>query len=495
MKTRLTPTVALLILAYACGAAIGQPPPPPPTAMAREVRNVVLILMDDQSPHLSFLGTPGISTPNLDRLCRQGTYFTRAFAVAASCAPSRASILTGMWPHSSGHWRNTITPPLSAPASEFTRESKTVDSVRIREDIETLPEILSRHGYFTGITQKFHLSPPWKYPFEARSPVGNDSNQFIKVIGDFIRRAGDRPFFIQANIQPPHRGFRATLRARPDIPRPPADAIRIPDYLPDVPGVRADLQEYFASVQVADACAGAILEALDQSGRRDETLVFYTSDNGMPYHRGKASAYPAGTLMPMAAAGPGVAAGTVCDHAVSLIDLMPTFLDALGLDAPSTVQGQSLWPYLTGRGSLPARRVVFAEHNSHGPGAAEHFPQRVATDGRFYYILNLDPSKPQRFPADLTGEAPWHNSAYPAVLAAADAFPAAAKLITDILEGRRPAEELYDLKTDPWALRNLASRPDMRAVLAECRSLVAAWRAQTGDIKKSVDEFKTRPTP
>lgn len=456
------------------------------------VRNVLFILMDDQSAHLSMLGTPGISTPNLDRLAGRGVYFHNAYAACASCAPSRASILTGMWPHSNGHWRNTHTPTLRDPDIEFTRQSRKTDRVRIDESIPTLIELLKDAGFFTAITHKFHLSPPWKYPFEARDPVQHNPEQFKTSISTLIRQAEDRPFFILANIEPPHRSFRNSAyfkQMMKDGPLPDRAAIEIPDYMPDVPQVRQDLLEYYASVELADACAGAILKALEESGRSDETLVIYTSDNGMSMFRSKASGYPAGTHMPLAIVGPGVAPERTCEQAVSLIDLMPTMLDALGLPTPANVQGKSLWPWLSGRGALPDRKWVFSEYNSHGPDPLEAFPQRAVTDGRWYYILNLDPAKPQKLPHDLTGQAPWRNPGYPAIQQAEGQFPGEVRFLKEMLEGLRPAEELYDLKKDRWAMSNLSANPEYQDVLRTMRSAVETWRSETGDIKKSVAEF------
>lgn len=128
--------------------------------------NIVLILADEQGAHLSALNTPGISTPNIDQLAQNGMMFTNAFAVAPSCSPSRSSIMTGMYAHANGHWRNTITPKLDYPGSEFGRNSNTVDEVGIHKYIETLPELLQKNGYFTAITQKFHMIslkvPSWR---------------------------------------------------------------------------------------------------------------------------------------------------------------------------------------------------------------------------------------------------------------------------------------------------------------------------------------------
>lgn len=120
----------------------------------------LLLLTDDQSYHLGMTGEPGLKTPNIDALASRGAFFCKAYSTAASCAPCRGSILTGMYPHSNGHWRNTVGPSLGMPDKEFSRQSTKVDKVGVHEDIVTLPEILKGNGYITDITSKFHLSPP-----------------------------------------------------------------------------------------------------------------------------------------------------------------------------------------------------------------------------------------------------------------------------------------------------------------------------------------------
>ena len=111
-------------------------------------KNVVLLLTDDQSYHLGMLGVPGLETPNIDRLAKAGTFFTKAYASAASCAPCRGSILTGMYPSANGHWRNTHGPILSDPDIQFSRQSGKVDGVGVHEDIPTLIELLNENGYY-----------------------------------------------------------------------------------------------------------------------------------------------------------------------------------------------------------------------------------------------------------------------------------------------------------------------------------------------------------
>lgn len=447
-------------------------------------QNVVFILADDMSPDLSMLGTPGIETPNIDALAKEGVYFHNAFSASASCSPSRTACLTGMWPHSNGNWRNVHTPPLNLPDKAFSRQTHIVDKVGIGKHVETLPELFKANGYFTAITQKLHLSPAWRYPYDARNPVQSTPAGFKKAIGNFIKQAGDKPFFIHANVAAPHRPYRAHLKHNPEQVLPAADTIDVPAFLPDTPGVRRDMQEYYACVEIADACVGAILAALEEAGMRDETLIFFTSDQGMPIHYAKASAYPTGMRIPLAVVGPGVVQGQENSTPVSQIDFAPTILDYCGIAIPEVMQGESLRPILAGGDTIEGRKYVFAEHNSHGPDQREFYPQRVVTDGNWYYILNLDPEKQQRLPDDLRGVKVWGNYAYDAIIAAKENQPEGYKFLT-LFDKPRSPEHLFKIDEDKWGVQDLVNNPERREVLERMRSQMADWRELTNDIKKS----------
>lgn len=453
--------------------------------------NVVLILTDDQGYHLSAVNTKGISTPNLDELAKNGMLFTNSFAVTPSCSPSRSSIMSGMFPHANGHWRNTVTPELSDPDSEFGRNSKTVDQVGIHEYIITLPELLQQNGYFTAITQKFHMSPPWKFPYTARDPVQSDPEKFKEVISKFIADAGDRPFFFQANIAAPHRNYDGHIKKFPNLIPNPYD-IEVPKYLVDTPAMRADLAKYFGSVQVADSCAGAIIETLREKGLLENTLIIYTGDQGEPYHRAKASPYYAGLHVPFIAAGPEVLKAKVSNELISHIDIMPTILDYLKIPIPKTVQGHSLKPIFSGTSKNQIDRpYVLGEHNSHGPARNEHYPSRMVYDGRYYYIQNLMHGKDYELPADLKEEKGWGNHSYQATLDARDSHPIQFHLLKE-LESGRPFEELYDMENDPGQLHNLAGTKALKSKQAELKTVLENWRKDTGDIADDPLEIKTR---
>lgn len=475
-----------------------------------QIENVLLIVTDDQGAQLECYGTPGISTPATSRLAREGILFRNAYSTCASCSPARSSILTGMYPHSNGHWRNTHAPGLSAPDKDFGTQSRyrDIEKVGVHDEIPTIIEILNNAGFVTGITQKFHLSPPWKFPFAHRYPVGNHPDSHGFAIKAFLKASADKPFFLMANIGNTHRPFSKHI-VKIAAKRVDPNEIEIPANLPDTLMLRKDMAEYLDTVQCADACIGAILDALKASGRFDNTLIVFTSDQGYCFHRAKATAYDLGVHVPLIVAGPGLSRGLSSNKLVSHVDLVPTILDLLNLSIPDTVQGESLKILLEGRTTPQWRTVIFSEHNSHGPNPNEYYPIRGAFDGRFHYLRNLLPERRRTGdqdsllesgfntkdigfagPADAFPGGPWENRSYEATVLAKDIFPIQYDLLLKTF--RRPGEELYDHHHDPFEIQNLADDRRYRIHLELLRIALNDWMQETNDPGKNLRNVPCR---
>lgn len=486
---------ALILQFYSCNQPVLAENPEP----AKGRPNFLLLLTDDQSYHLSMVGTPGIQTPNLDALAKRGMFFTKAYASAASCSPCRSSILTGMYPHSNGHWRNTITPVMSDPDWQFGRESTKADQVGVHEDLPTLIELLNANGYLTGITEKFHLSPPWKFPFKYHYPAGNTPSSQYQAAADFFKKSENSSFFFEVNIGNTHRPFTKKIVQSLLTPVSP-DEVVIPPNWPDTPVTREDYAEYLTTVEQADAVVGEVLKALTESGRAGNTVIIYTSDQGFCYHRAKASTYDWGVHVPIAITGPGIPGGAQTAELVSHVDLTPTMLDYAGIIIPATVQGISLRGILEGKTNTSGRKVVCSEHNAHGPAAAEYYPTRTVTDGRFRYIRNLawqnTPDYPiERFvtdeafanlakglawlPLDATPGGSWGNRAFAEVIKNKAAFPVQYELLKATFF--RPPEELYDLENDPYEMKNLAEMQEFKVIKINLSKSLDEWMLQTKD--------------
>ncbi len=461
--------------------------------------NFLLLLTDDQSYHLSMVGTPGMHTPNIDSLAKRGVFFTKAYAAAASCSPCRSAILTGMYPHSNGHWRNTVTPLMNDPDSEFSRQSTKVDPVGVHEDLPTLIELLTENGYLTGITEKFHLSPPWKFPFNFRYAAVNTPSSQYQSAKDFLDKSKNDPFFLEVNIGNTHRPYKSPKK-QANLPPVSPDKVVIPANWPDTKITREDYAEYLTTVEQADAVIGEVLKALNESGRAEKTIIIYTSDQGFCYHRAKATTYEWGVHIPLSFTGPGIKSNIQTSELVSHIDLTPTVLDFAGITIPATVQGISLKKFLSGKAKTTGEHFVFSEHNAHGPSEEEYYPTRTVTDGRYRYIRNLQneivPDYPiERFVTDAafanknkglawtcldaTPGGNWGNRAFADIINNKESFPVQYELLKATFF--RPKEELYDLEKDPYEMKNLAGLEEYRAKVAKLGSVLDQWMNNTND--------------
>ena len=186
-----------------------------------EIKNrkaVIIILADDLGGHLECMGTPAIKTPATTALAQEGIIFTNAFSSCASCSPSRASILTGMYQHSNGLWRNVVSPAITSPFSEFRKEQeKKYVRVGVWEHIPSLIELLNSNDIFTGITNKYHVTPSWKFVFEGRIKLGNSPVDYAKEVDELLSMAGNRSFFLLVNVGSSHRPFQNHLKFAQDL--------------------------------------------------------------------------------------------------------------------------------------------------------------------------------------------------------------------------------------------------------------------------------------
>ncbi|MGF7151270.1 N-sulfoglucosamine sulfohydrolase [Sphingomonas zeicaulis] len=429
---------------------------------AKRQRNVLLLISDDQGLDLGCYGVP-IRTPRLDRLAGEGTRFTNAFAAVSSCSPSRAVINTGLYTHQNGMYGL----------------QHDVHHQSLLDGIETLPAMLRRAGYATALVGKKHVGPDSAFPYEAelvpeRSGI-RDVRELAIATTSFIRSTDDRPFFVTVAYSDPHRaaGGYGNERPWPDVTAEHYDPARlpIPSHLPDLPAVRADLAGYYESLSRLDTGVGMILDDLVATGRAEDTLVIFLSDNGRPFPGAKTNLYGPGLHLPLIVRAPGATAA-VNEAMVSWVDIAPTVLDFTGVDPPQayTLSGNSLLPLL-GQSGGAGRDHVFASHAFHEIN--QYYPMRSIRTRTHSYILNL--AHPLDYPiaGDVAGSPSWQ-----AIVA--DPATRLGKR-TQRAYLKRPPEELYDLARDPDELVNLAGDPAQKRVLDDLREKLRTVRAATRD--------------
>jgi arylsulfatase A-like enzyme len=416
-------------------------PATPLLAQATRPPNIVFLISDDHSaPDLGCYGNPGIRTPNLDRLAAEGMRFQRCFVSSPQCSPNRSSILTGATPHT------TSTSRLHTPMPDW--EPTVIDRLKDR-------------GYFTGAYRKVHQGPSFDRRWNFYAKAGEPLARF------FDERPKDRPFFLHFGSTDPHRPYRDGAF---DPPTRPQD-VRVPKFLPDSPEIRVDLAHYSDYISRFDRECGEILGLLDRHGLRDDTVVFVTGDNGMPFPRAKGTLYEPGINVPLIARWPNrIQAGGVAGEMIAHVDLPATWLELAGAAALPKMQGRSFLPRLTGAAYTP-RTEIFSERNWHDT----YDPSRCIRTGRYKLIWNATPAKPYWPIRDLADSRTWASYLQ---------LDRQGKLAPEhrlLMRPTRPDYELYDLEADAAEFFNRADDPALRETLDDLRRRLGDWMAQTFD--------------
>ena len=428
------PLVLVLLLTALASGAVAQP------------TNILIFIADDQGEgDLSIYGHRSLRTPNIDRLGHEGLRFDNAFLTISSCSPSRSSILTGRYPHSTG--AEDLHMPLPA-------------------DQQTIARRLRAEDYYNMAVGKWHLGDAEKKHWDVvvDCPGRETGVQAVKALSE---RPQERPFFFWVASKDPHRPFDENAITKP---HDPADVV-VPPYLPDHPLVRRDLALYYDEVTRFDSHVGEIVAELERQEVLDKTLIVYMSDNGMPFPRAKTTLYDAGIRTPMLVRLPGtVPAGSVQKGLFSVVDLAPTLLDVAGYELDST-QGMSRADMFRDA-QAPGPHAIYAEANWHD---FEQFTRAVRTE-RFLLIRNYYWQKPLWNSVDSINSITWKGYLQMQRLGR---LTEAQEFI--FLEPR-PYEELYDLQVDPVSLRNVAGNASYRVELNRLRALLDNWRVETGDV-------------
>ena len=453
--------------------------------------NLVLIIADDMAWDDSApYGHDSIMTPNLTRLANEGMRFDNAILTISSCSPSRASIITGRYPHQTDaeelHW--------PVPADQI-----------------TFVEKLRDRGYWTGAAGKWHLGDAVRDRFDEIREVDTSGFQlpsgeagkagkFVETLegeaqsgcADWIpllrERPTNKPFFLWLAALDPHRPYHSNILKEGSR----RQEIKVPPYHPDTPAVRADYQLYYDEITRLDKYVGLVMDEIEAQGQTDNTLVLFISDNGRPFPRDKTTTYDSGIKTPWIVKWPEtIEAGTICKRLVSSIDIAKTFMRLGGVEDPgSSFEGVDFSSLLTDP-ETPIRDFAFAEKNWHD--FEDHV--RAVRNERYKYIRNYYNDLPQTPSAD-----GLRSPTYLELLRLRDRGE-----LTEDQMGcfvtPRPDEELYDTKLDPYELNHLAGDERYDVLLRAMRAALKDWETRTGDSVPSLrtaDEFDRvtgLPTP
>jgi N-sulfoglucosamine sulfohydrolase len=460
------------------------------TEHKEEPLNVVLITLDDMgygTTGVEGCTVPGI-TPFIDKLASEGITFTRGFVMSPMCGPSRAAILSGRYPHCSGMMGHGDQPPPLWEQPEIVTP--------------TITHVLQDAGYTTGTilknwrNQAFHV---WDVDYDE-APFGtgyHDRNpeSFYKRAKQFISnaQASGKPFFLYANPIDPHRPWDNTEQERemlakwnPDrrYPEPSrkyrADEIEIPEFLLDLPDIREALVPYYNALNRGDECIGSILQAIDDSDMRDNTLVIFLSDHGMGAPGAKNTLYHDGIRTPIIFRWPGKIQEGVIDEKsiVSTVDIVPTILDAAGLPLLGEIEGNSIIDVILGKSEQTNREYAYASSNYRSNSTQkEFFPHRAIIDESFCYIFNSYVVRSEGKKAKHSG---WMDVVNKSLTKSEKL-----KNKIDYMVYRAP-EELFNLKEDPGCWNNLAQNPEYKEKIKEYRKKLLKEMKETADPELSV---------
>ncbi|MDA8763535.1 sulfatase [Flavobacteriaceae bacterium] len=432
--------------------------------------NIIWLSTEDMGPLLGCYGVEGIKTPNLDKLAEEGVRYTNAYSTVGVCAPSRFSIITGVYPirlgaHNmrTGDYHNYKKPEEVSQKTYIGVRDRTGRNVPEYEvvtppGVKCFTEILRTEGYYCA--NSFKCDYQFNAPFTAWDEVSFNAS---------YRNAPEgKPFFYVKNFMVTHES-RMWMRKDEPLTVDPKE-VTVPDYFPDIPEVRNDIARKYSNIEEMDRQLGELMKQLENDGLLDSTIIMFWSDHGGTLLRQKRAVGNTGLNVPLIIRYPDKRkAGTVSDRVVSLMDLAPTVMSLLNIKPPAHYDGKAF----AGKYEQLERQYAF--------GSADRFDeatdmQRSVTDGHYMYIKNFMTQLPLIYRNKYREQIPMN-----------------AKLIemnrNKMLEGdaayifmeTKPVEELYDLKNDPYEVKNLANDPDHRKRLSKMRKALTQWQWETGD--------------
>lgn len=438
-------------------------------SVAAQKPNIVLFLSDDHTAaDCGAYGSREVRTPNIDRLAKEGVLFRRAFAASPTCMPSRAALFTGLMPLRNG-----------AHANNLRNESETKVGIR------SLPHYLKALGYRVAQAGKTHFAPASVFPFERveNSEVpepGYENDRMLRI--DLNTDAVDKwlgavtnkeqPFCLVVCDHSPHVIW--TEKAIYD-----PNGITVPPNHIDTPETRKSRARYYTDITKMDTNLGKVLASVESHGFAENTIFIYSTDQGAQWPFSKWSLYESGIHVPFIVRWPGqIKGGSTSDAMISLVDVLPTFIEIAGGKPSAELDGRSFLPVLQNKSSVH-RQEIFATHSQ--DGSMNLCPARCVRTARYKYIFNLAPENEYTTHMDKSKNHDGGREYWSTWEEAAKKDPRAAAILKRY--HWRPREELYDIETDPYEVHNLAGDPAYADVQSDLKARLVAWRAEQGDTK------------
>ncbi len=425
--------------------------------------NVLFIVSEDNSEQIGCYGETRVHTPHLDRLAETGVRYTRAYVPYSVCSPSRAAFLTGLYTRQTGH--------IGLATHKFA----------MYKDFKTMPAYFKDAGYYTGFLGKTHVNPERLVEnFVDHRALRNSNFSKTVSIKEYAKEGrivmenaiqAQKPFLLIINYPDAHRKFVNTSKNGYPTVKVENEIEPFPWIRSDSPHLRQELKNYFSCMNRLDEGIGMVLKDLDSLKVRKKTLIVYISDHGADFPRAKGSIYESGSRIPMIVNFPqSFSGGKVEREMVSTIDILPTMLQEAGIAIPKHLPGFPLQDL--DQGIRGGRKHIHTFTTGSAP--ALHYIQFGIRDNRFKLIYN-----PYRRKNSLAASR-YVNS----------------KLTEDQYFGPFlfPDEyELYDLRNDPYELKNLADSVDYQKKKSELINTMREFQLAIKDPfvnQKNLDAFE-----
>ena len=414
--------------------------------------NILYIHSHDTGRYISPYGH-AMPTPCLQQLAEEGILFRQAFSAAPTCSPSRASLLTGQWAHSCGMMGLAHRGfSLNDYNHHLLHTLRQVGYTSTLVGVQHIAKYIDRVGYDQIFLQESMVG--YVTPQESQKNKNAPSaGEVVTTTVNFLENAPAQPFFLSVGFYETHREFQpASPTDNPNYCLPAAP-------LPDTPQNRQDMADYKASVRLLDQSIGSVLNALEDNGLAENTLVICTTDHGLAMPRMKCNLTDGGIGVMLIMRGPcGFSGGQVCDAMVSQIDIFPTLCDLLEVGPPPWLQGKSMMALIKNE-QQQINKEIFAEVNFH----AAYEPKRAIRTRRWKYIRRFDDRQTIILPNvdDSLSKDTWLQHSW--------------------RDMPIHIEQLYDLTFDPCETNNLVDDPTMASVLQEMQTKLGRWMQATND--------------
>lgn len=438
---------------------------------AVEKPNFLIIVADDCTYNdLPVYGGKNALTPNIDLLAKKGLTFNQAYLATAMCQPARSELYTGLYPFSNGSsWNHSASIP----------------------GTKSMPRLLGQMGYRVGIAGKVHVKPEKVYPFKyvegfEKSCVKNETaSHNTGEILNFMK--ADKAFCLVVCLVEPHVPW-----TMGDASKYPVDKLQLPKNIADTPVTRQCFSNYLAEITYMDSQVGDILKALDESGKTENTIVIFTSEQGSQFPGSKWTNWNTGLHTAFIASLPGrIPQNERTDALIQYADVLPTLIDIAGGADNENFDGKSFKDVLF-NGGKTHRKYVYGSHNNVPEGSP--YPIRSISNGKYRYILNLKPDAKyyEKHLMVMSGNPNGRlaNMYWRTWVKASETDPQI-KFLHDRCVNR-PPEELYHTLQDSYEMNNLAKNIEYEPIKKELKSELAKWMTEYGDPGAAQDTVEAK---